>query len=98
MTPHDHTRYIVAWLGSIAIVCIGAAAALIYKGFTQGELFVGIASAAAGSLGTMVAMRRNNQPGVSDPTTVQTTTIERKPPAAEETDGAKPDPLIQREP
>jgi membrane protein implicated in regulation of membrane protease activity len=75
MTPADHTRFIVSWIGSIALVCIGVSAFLLYKGFQSGELLVGIASAAAGSLGTMVAMRRGTQPQNNSTTETTTTNI-----------------------
>jgi hypothetical protein len=78
MNPQDHTRFIVSWLGIIVLSCLGAGTYLFVCGYQSGELLIGIAGAGAGSLGTMVAMRRNSQPGVNDPATVQTTTTETK--------------------
>lgn len=58
MPPQDHTKFIVSTITLIVLVCIGCGTFLFVKGYQSGELLIGIASAGAGALGGMVAMRR----------------------------------------
>lgn len=59
MTPvPDHTVAVVTAMTFLAVISIGCATFLLATGYQSGELLVGIASAATGSLGTLLAIRR----------------------------------------
>lgn len=77
----DHTRFIVGCILIIVLVCLGCGTYLFISGYQSGELMIGIASAGAGSLGTMVAMRRqNNQTEITNsPSNPVPTTNEATP-------------------
>lgn len=76
--PPDHTKFIAGCVTAIALVSLACATALIFKGYTA-ELMVGIASAAGGSLGTMLAMKRNPQTGSADTNVAGDATITTAP-------------------
>lgn len=69
MPTKDHTVLIVVCMTGLAISSLTCATVLIMKGYTA-ELMVGIASALAGSLGTMIGQRRGAQGAVADNTNV----------------------------
>lgn len=58
MQPKDHTVLIVGCITAICCTSLACATVLIMMGYTA-ELMVGIASAGAGSLGTMLGQRRS---------------------------------------
>ena len=79
--PPDHVRFIVSWVGALALCAMGVGGTLLYKGFQGGELLIGAAiTAIGGLLGTIQPPRRNQTPAVNDPDTVQTVTTETKVP------------------
>lgn len=53
----NHLRFALAVLGIIAILCVGAGAYLLVKGYQSGELFVGIVGSIAGAIAGMLSMR-----------------------------------------
>lgn len=68
----DHTKFIAGCLTLIALVAMSGTTYLVATGYQAGELMVGIASASAGSLGTMLAMRRTPNNSVGDNATITT--------------------------
>lgn len=84
MNPPNHTRFIVGSITLLSAAAIGCGTYLLLKGYQSGELLAQMASSGLsgliGFLGGKMASNAEHNARVTDPTTVQTTVTESKPP------------------